>query len=321
MTFKERLVKIKAGLTAAAKAFKKFMTTQDELDRRLQDAVTANDLAQAEKAILKGANVNKTRWTEEGPLPDAVKAGQSDMVALLLKHKADPNNKYGYSNNTPFWMAVREGDMGIITQLLEAGGDVNTRGDKDKSVYTHAVATKNKQLAEMLRAGGAKTDSKDKFGWTPLFYAARNGDTETVATLLANGSRTYLKDCDGRSVLRIAEEAEQFAARDMIQSHIDAQVPAWQKVSDQEIAHVSIFRQQGYRLTETFNMETKTCAVIAHNFATGKDAVVVQSFDELKNPLLVKTATEKLAGLTPAAEQQNTPAKPTAAPAAAKPAK
>jgi len=321
MTFKERLAKIKTGLVAAAKAFKKFMTTQDELDRRLQVAVTANDLVRAEKAILNGADVNKTRWSEEGPLPDAVKAGQGEMVALLLKHKADPNHKYGYSNNTPLWMAVRQGDMGIITQLLEAGGDVNTRGDKDKTVYTFAVATKNKPLADVLLARGAKTDTKDKFGWTPLFYAARNGDTETVAALLQSGSRTYLKDCEGRSVLRVAADAEQFAARDMIQSHIDAQVPSWQKVSDQEIAHVSIFRQQGYRLTETFNMETKTCAVIAHNFATGKDAVVVQSFDELKNPLLVKTATEKLAGLTPAAEQQNTPAKPTAAPAAVKPGK
>lgn len=307
MTFKERVSSIKTGLFRALKAVKEFMTTQDERDRRLMDAIERGDAEKVEKAIAGKANVNKKSWSYEGPLPNAIAKGDVKIIQLLLDAKADPNNKYGYSDTTPFWSAMKKGDMQIINMLLDAGADVNARGDRSLSAFGYAVATKNTALSDALLARGAKTDLQNKDGWTPLFYAARNGDTEMAKTLLEKGARPYLKDMNGDSVLDVAEQHEKFATRAVIQAHIDAQVPAWQKVSDQEIAHVSILRDQGYRLTTAFNFEAKTCAVIAHNFTTGRDAVTVKSFDELNNPALLKTATDKLAGLTPAAEQQNEP--------------
>ncbi len=322
MTFKERLTSFKNGFFKALTAVKEFMTTQDERDRRLMDAIERGDADKVAKAITGKANVNKRNWSSEGPLPNAIAKGDVTIIQLLLDAKADPNNKQGYHDITPFWQAVKKGDMQIINMLLDAGADVNTTGDRKLSVYAYAVARKNKPLADALLARGAATDVQDKDGWTPLFYAARNGDTETAQFLLDKGARTYLKDENGNSVLAIAEAYEKFATRRVIQAHIDAKVPQWQKVGDQEVAHVSILRDQGYRLTTAFNFEAKTCAVIAHNFTTGRDAVTVKSFDEMNNPDLLKTATEKLAGFQkPAAEQQNDPQPAKKAVAAAKPGK
>ena len=322
MTFKERLTSFKNGFKKALKAVGEFMTTQDERDRRLMDAIALGDADKVAKAIAGKANVNKRSWSNEGPLPNAIAKGDVKIIQLLLDAKADPNNKYGYHDTTLFWLAVKKGDMPIINMLLAAGADVNTTGDRKMSVYGYAVARKNKPLADVLVARGVKTDVQDKDGWTPLFYAARNGDSETAQFLLDQGARTYLKDDNGNGVLKIAEAYEKFATRRIIQAHIDAQVPQWQQVSDQEIAHVSILRDQGYRLTTAFNMEAKTCTVIAHNFTTGRDAVSVKSFEELNNADLLKTAAEKMAGFQkPAAEQQNDPQPAKKAVAAAKPGK
>jgi hypothetical protein len=322
MTFKEGLTSFKNGFFKALTAVKEFMTTQDERDRRLMDAIERGDADKVAKAIAGKANVNKKSWSSEGPLPNAIAKGDVAIIQLLLDAKADPNNKYGYHDVTPFWQALKKGDMQIINMLLDAGADVNTTGDRKLSAYGYAVARKIKPLADALLARGAATDMQDQDGWTPLFYAARNGDTETAQFLLDKGARTYLKDGNGNSVLDIAEAYEKFSTRHVIQAHIDAKVPQWQKVGDQEIAHVSILRDQGYRLTTAFNFEAKTCAVIAHNFTTGRDAVTVKSFDEMNNPDLLKTATEKLAGFQkPASEQQNNPQPEKKAVAAAKPGK
>lgn len=322
MTFKERLTSFKNGFLKALKVVGDVMTTQDERDRRLMDAIEKGDAAKVAKAIAGKANVNKKSWSTEGPLPNAIAKGDVKIIQLLLDAKADPNNVHGYHDVTPFWQAAKKGDMQIINMLLEAGADVNATGERKLSVYGYAVARKNKALADALVARGAKTDVADKDGWTPLFYAARNGDGDTAQFLLDQGARTYLKDDNGNTVLGIAEHYEKFATRRIIQAHIDAKVPQWQQVGDQEIAHVSILRDQGYRLTTAFNMEAKTCTVIAHNFTTGRDAVSVKSFDEMNNAALLKTAAEKLAGFQkPAAEQQNDPAPAKKAVAAAKPGK
>jgi hypothetical protein len=308
MTFRDRMTAFKNGCSKVMKSIGDFMTTQEERDRRLMEAVEKGDAEKVARAIANKANVNKLTWSYDGPLPKAIEKGDTKILALLLEAKADPNRKYGYHDITPFWLALRKGDMQIIHMMLDAGADVNAPGDRKMSAYAYAVARKNKPLAEALLARGAAVDVQDKDGWTPLFYAARNGDDATARFLLDRGARTYLKDAEGNSVLDVAEHYEKFSTRRIIQAHIDAKVPQWQKTGDQEIAHVSILRDQGYRLTTAFNMESKTCTVIAHNYATGRDAVTVKSFDELNNPALLKTATEKLAGMQkPAAEQQNTP--------------
>lgn len=273
-----------------------FLTAQETLDARVMAAVKAGDIPRLQKAAAEGGNVNHHRsWGEEAPLVEAINAGKPDMVAALLALGAKPNLKMGYRDMTPMVIAVKKGNADILRQMLDAGGHAEARTETGLSLFTYAVAAKNDALADMLLAAGAKPDAGGEGGsWTALFYAARNNDEKRVRQLLALGARTYLNDADGRSVLDVAAARENFAVRDIIQSHIDAQTPAWQVVDDETVAHVSILRKPGYRLTEVFNFKTCEATLITHNFETGLDSAVVRSFDEVKNKTVIEQAQAKL---------------------------
>lgn len=293
------------------KTLRLYLTAQETLDARVMEAVKANDIPRLQKAVAEGGNINKHRaWREESPLLQAIEDGRPEMVAELLALKADPNIKMGYRETTPMSAAVKKGDAAIVQMMLAAGGKAEAKTDTGLSLFTYAVAVRNDAVADMLLAAGAKPDTGKDGEATALFYAARNGDEKRVRQLLDLGARTYLCDRDGRSVLDVATAHEKFAVRDMIQAHIDAQVPAWQAAGDKQVAHVSILRKQGYRLTEVFNFETREATLVTHNFETGLDSTVVRDFADIKNKARISEAETKL----PQASVQ----KPQAAPAAGK---
>ena len=61
--------------------------TKEQMDQWLLDSVKANDLAQCEEALIKGANAiaEKNGWN---PLLWAACNGNEDIVRLLIKHDA-----------------------------------------------------------------------------------------------------------------------------------------------------------------------------------------------------------------------------------------
>jgi len=295
---------LRAAFGRFFKSLSLYMTAQDTLDTRVLEAVTAGDIPRMQKAVAEGGNINKNRaWREESPLLQAISAENADMVAALLDLGANPNIKMGYREITPMSAAVKKGNPDILRLLLDKGGHTEAKTDTGLSLFTYAVAVRNDAMADMLLAAGAKPDTGGQGGdWTALFYAARSGDEKRVRQLLDLGARTYLRDRDGCSVLDVAAAHEKFAVRDMIQAHIDAQVPAWQAVDDNKVAHVSILRKQGYRLTEVFNFETREATLVTHNFETGLDSTVVRDFAEVKNKALITEAAAKLP--KPAAQKQ-----------------
>jgi len=62
-------------------------------------------------------------------------------------------------------------------------------------------------LLQMLLARGAKLDSVDRFGMTPLLYAAsiNHGDTSVMEKLIAAGADTSVKTKEGLTALDLAK--------------------------------------------------------------------------------------------------------------------
>lgn len=284
-----------AALGRFFKSLRLFLTAQETLNARVLAAAASGDVARLNKAVAEGGNVNAhSNWRENLPLMEAIRGGSPETVAALLAHGADPNLKSGYISATPMSVAVRQGHPEIVRLLLAAGGKAEGKADLDHTLFAYAVAAKNDAVADMLLAAGARPDVGRNGAYTALFYAVRNGDAPRVRQLLDLGVRTHLRDHDGRSVLDIAAARGHFALRDMIQAHIDAQVPAWQPVDDTSVAHVSILRAQGYRLTEVFNFKTREATLITHNFETGRDSTLVRAFDAVRNKARLAEAQEKL---------------------------
>ena len=146
---------------------------------------------------LLGAWVYPNLATPSGATPLHLAAPQADpaVVASLLDYGADPAVREMDLGMTPLDDAVRygEGRERVVVMLLRAGADPGAAGARDNAGRTalhHAVLNPRAgaALVEVLLEAGADPVAADRTGDTPLHYAARVGDSESVEALLAAGA-------------------------------------------------------------------------------------------------------------------------------------
>jgi hypothetical protein len=121
------------------------------------------------------------------PLFKAVAKGAVDVVALLLKYKASPN-AINYLGETPMHHAFRAWDVHninpmvkfvkvdktfkVIRQLVEAGGDINTKDSTHQESVLHLAARHGPtDLVEYLLQHDASPSVVNREGKTPLAVA------------------------------------------------------------------------------------------------------------------------------------------------------
>jgi ankyrin repeat protein len=130
----------------------------------------------AELLIAKGADVNAKNNEGVTPLIWAIAKRKPSLAKLLIKNGADVN------------VAITNGDLEGSTPLHFAAGESDSGGDLE--------------TANELIAAGAKIDTKNKDGQTPLYVAAINGLDAIVDLLLQKGAEINAKDTDGRTPLK-----------------------------------------------------------------------------------------------------------------------
>jgi uncharacterized protein len=82
------------------------------------------------------------------------------------------------SGDTPLHAALWAGDDEAAQALMEAGADVNARGDLSETPLHVAVATKNATLARHLLERGAAWDAVSELGYSPRQRALSSEDDE-----------------------------------------------------------------------------------------------------------------------------------------------
>lgn len=122
--------------------------------------------------------------------------------------------------NSAFVAAVKADDLAEVTRLLDQGADVNSRDTKRYATCTSAPrsvrspallltlyrktgsgADRNPATTLLLLDRGANPNLSDRFGRTPLHFAATQGKLTLVQALLKHGARANVRKDDGDTPL------------------------------------------------------------------------------------------------------------------------
>jgi ankyrin repeat protein len=214
-----------------------------EVDAPLTDGSTAlhwtvqsDDLATARLLIEAGANVAASNRAGATPLRLATINGSAAMTELLLESGADPNAPLTEHGDTPLMMAARTGNPAAIEVLLDHGADVaaaETWGGTTALMW--AISEHHESAVALLIEHGAPVDARSKVvppraagargvegtvpvafdpeqaplgyvngGFTPLHFAAREGEMGATRALLAAGADVNAIAADGKNALGLA---------------------------------------------------------------------------------------------------------------------
>lgn len=192
-------------------------------------AVYQDDMDTADLLIRAGARVDLANDYGVTPLWLACENRNGAMVRKLLRARANPNAALS-TGETVLMTCARTGDPAAIKGLLEAGANVNAAETlRGQTALMWAVAQRHPDIVQLLIEAGAdvrrKTNAQrafvangvkgtlrgtsvgvdyDRGGFSPLLFAARQGDVPSARLLIAAGASVNETAADGASVLTVA---------------------------------------------------------------------------------------------------------------------
>jgi len=145
--------------------------------------------------VTAGADPNLPAPSQLPPLGQAVRDGKPELVALLLRSGADPNFRHPLTggasagarrNPSAAELAFESGDRALLGKFL-------VHKTKPEMVSMNrwlwnAVTHRDRELANLLLAHGARPDARNTAGWLPIEGAVVEGDASLIKLLTDYGS-------------------------------------------------------------------------------------------------------------------------------------
>jgi len=116
---------------------------------------------------------------------------------------------------TPLILAVREGSLFWLQQLVAARIDLDAQDNLGNTALHYAVAAQNQQQVNVLLTAGADPDLRSSIGSTPLHMAIAAGESHIVRRLLSAGANRNIVDGGGWTAEDLARRS---ADRDLRQT-------------------------------------------------------------------------------------------------------
>ncbi|MBQ9817689.1 MAG: ankyrin repeat domain-containing protein [Proteobacteria bacterium] len=159
-----------------------------------------------------------------------------DMIKDVIAGGYDLNKPLDENNQTLLTFACRSGQGGKIKLLLKYGADPNIPAKNDFGMTPFMLAVSkwmspNTMDIETIRAlikAGAKINSQDESGMTPLMHATEmpHGEklgSDIVRLLIESGADAKMSDIDGRNVLsHLSYDLEPEIVKLLLKKGVDA---------------------------------------------------------------------------------------------------
>src|SRR4029453_5032341 len=131
-------------------------------------------------------------------LMTAARAGNAEVVRLLLERGAEVNAREKYKGQTALMWASAERHPAVVKLLLERGADWRVRSfDRETKVPRLSAASSISPIA--------------RGGFPALSFAAREGDVESARVMLDGGVDIDYGDVDNTSALVVAIMNKQYS--------------------------------------------------------------------------------------------------------------
>ncbi len=194
-----------------ADAVEVLLAGRTDVNARRPDGATAllwaahwDDLALAARLLEAAADPNSADDHGVTPLERAAENASLAMVELLLDGGAGAAVTRT-SGLTPLMTAARTGNAAIVGALLDHGADVNAVTTETRSTaLMWGLAAPHPEVVRLLLERGADPILETTAGFTPLMFAARNGDVALARALIAAGVDVNAPGADGTHVLPLA---------------------------------------------------------------------------------------------------------------------
>jgi ankyrin repeat protein len=147
-----------------------------------------DDVPLAEMLIRAGAHAAAADEHGVTPLALACLNASTSMVKLLLDAGATPNVAT-VVGETPLMVAAHTGNVEIVRLLLDRGADASAAETfGGQTALMRAVAENHPAVVSLLLEHGVKAAARSKNQFTPLLFAAQQGNVEIARLLLGAGA-------------------------------------------------------------------------------------------------------------------------------------
>ncbi|KAF2793621.1 ankyrin [Melanomma pulvis-pyrius CBS 109.77] len=152
-------------------------------------AASLNKIESIALLMRAGVSPNVKKDGIYTPLCSAIRDNSADILTFLLENGADPNlNAAEY----PTFKCITHKRIHFLPQLVAAGADLH----KPKGIIETAVAHNDKDAVLYLLDKGVNPNDRTPEGNTALTTAIRDGRTELLDLLLANGADAAVRGQD-----------------------------------------------------------------------------------------------------------------------------
>lgn len=185
---------VDAARVQDASAVRALLNRKADVNVRASDGSTAllwlahwDDAETAESLLQTGADANIANDFGMTPLSQACTNASAAFVRLLLKSGANPNTPIA-TGETPLLTCARTGNADAVRLLIEYGARVDAKEPaQNQTALMWAVAERHPEVVKALIEAHADVKAATRQGFTPIHFAARIGDLESLKLLLAAG--------------------------------------------------------------------------------------------------------------------------------------